>query len=98
MHSLPIDFTTRKISPWGGIHLFHGVYTKYGIKDFLESLPLPIPGSNRGFAPVEVIESFLVGVVLGAKRLAHCGMLRSDEVIKDIFGWKKRKSECKYAE
>ena len=89
MHSLPVEFTSKKISPWGGIHLFHNVYLKYGIRDFLQTLPLPQPGSNRGYNPVEVIESFLVSVVLGSKRLAHSGMLRSDEVIKQIFGWSK---------
>lgn len=89
MATLPIDFTSKKISPWGGIHLFHSVYTKYGIKNILESLQLPLPQSNRGYDPVEVIESFLVSVVLGAKRLAHSGMLRSDEVLKDIFHWQK---------
>lgn len=89
MHNLPIEFTSKKISPWGGIHLFHSVYSKYGIRKILEDLPLPLPQSNRGYNPVQVIESFLVSVVLGAKRLAHSGMLRTDEVIRDIFNWQK---------
>ena len=89
MHRLPIDFTKKKISPWGGIHLFQGIYEKFGLRKLLQSLKLPKPGSNRGYSPVEVIESFLVSVVLGSKRLAHSGMLRSDEVIKDIFKWDK---------
>lgn len=89
MHSLPIDFTSKKISPWGGIHLFHNVYQRYGIREFLQTLDLPQPGSNRGFDPVQIVESFLVSVVLGSRRLAHSGMLRTDEVIRDIFGWKK---------
>ena len=30
-----------------------------------------------------------MSVVLGARRLAHTGLLRQDEVIKEIFGWKR---------
>ncbi|HMQ06466.1 MAG TPA: hypothetical protein PKC30_04145 [Saprospiraceae bacterium] len=88
MQNIPVDFTTRKISPWAGIYLFHRVYKLYGIQSKLQELDLPQPGSNRGLDPIEVIESFLVSVVLGAKRLSHSGMLRSDEVIPEIFKWK----------
>lgn len=69
--------------------MFHSVYQRYGIREFLETLDLPQPGSNRGFNPVQVIESFMVSVVLGSRRLAHSGMLRTDDVIRDIFGWKR---------
>ena len=65
------------------------VYTqkwKYG-KLFLV-LELSGWGSNRSIDPIRTIYSFLVGVVLGSRRLAHNGMLRSDDVIKEIFGWR----------
>lgn len=87
MQNIGIDFTSKKISPWGGIHLFHSVYDRYGIRRYLKQLDLPMPGSNRGIDPVEVVESFLVSVVLGSRRLAHSGMIRTDEVIRQIFGW-----------
>lgn len=89
MQSLPIDFTDKKISPWGGIYLFRSVYMKLGLREHLANLGLPIPGSNRGYNPIDVVECFMVSVVLGSKRLAHSGMLRSDEVIREIFGWKQ---------
>lgn len=87
MQNIGIDFTSKKISPWGGIHLFHSVYDRYGIRRYLKQLDLPMPGSNRGIDPVEIVESFLVSVVLGSRRLAHSGMIRTDEVIRQIFGW-----------
>jgi hypothetical protein len=31
----------------------------------------------------------MTSVVLGSRRLEHRGMLRTDEVIKEIFGWEK---------
>jgi hypothetical protein len=52
-------------------------------------LNLPYPDSNRGYNPVDLIEGFMTSVVLGSRRLEHSGMLRTDEVIKEIFGWKK---------
>jgi len=88
MQNLGIEFTDKKISPWGGIHLFHNIYSKMEMRKIISSLPLPSKGSNRSLEPVDIIESFMVGVVLGARRLAHNGMLRSDDVIKEIFGWK----------
>lgn len=89
MHELAYEFTSRKISPWGGIKFFHGTYIRSGIREILKKLPLPSPGSNSGYNPVDLIEGFLCSVVLGSKRLAHTGMLRTDEVVKEIFGWSK---------
>ncbi len=89
MHDLAHEFTSRKISPWGGIKYFYKTYLASGLKEQFRELPLPYPGSNRGFDPVDLLEGFMVSVVLGSRRLAHSGMIRTDEVIKEIFGWKK---------
>jgi hypothetical protein len=89
MHDLTHEFTSRKISPWGGIKYFYSTYQKSGIRECLKDAPLPVPMSNRGYDPVDMVEGFMCGVVLGSKRLAHVGMLRTDDVIKEIFGWKK---------
>lgn len=55
----------------------------------MNTLPLPMPGSNRGYKATDLVEGFMTSVVLGSKRLEHSGMLRSDEVVREIFGWKK---------
>ena len=90
MHELEHEFTERKISPWGGIKYFQQTWVRSGIRDYVMSLDgLPQPGSNRGIASIDLVEGFLTSVVLGARRLEHCGMLRTDEVIREIFGWKK---------
>jgi hypothetical protein len=89
VHDLAHEFTSRKVSPWGGIKFFHKTYQSTGLPFLLEELDLPYPGSNRGYQPVDLMEGFMVSVVLGARRLAHSGMLRSDEVIQSIFGWQK---------
>ena len=83
-----VEFTDKKISPWGGIHLFKELYSRLNLREFLGSLPLPSKGSNRSIDPRDIIESFMVSVILGSRRLSHSGMLRMDEVIREIFAWK----------
>mgnify|MGYP001550653752 CR=1 FL=1 len=59
------------------------------MRDILRSVDLHEPGSNRGYDPVDLVEGFICSVILGSKRLAHTGMIRTDEVIREIFGWKR---------
>jgi len=87
MHDLAHEFTDRKISPWGGIKYFYQTYMKTGLRSFLEKVDLPVPGSNRAHGIIEIIEGFMVSVVLGARRMEHSGLLRYDDVIREIFGW-----------
>ena len=75
MHELAHEFTSRKISPWGGLKYFYGTYQKSGIREQLSRLPLPRPGSNRGYQPEDLIEAFMCSVVMCSRRLAHTGML-----------------------
>ncbi|HEY0067604.1 MAG TPA: transposase [Flavisolibacter sp.] len=90
MHELQHEFTDRKISPWGGIKYFQQVFARSGIRDFIASSDaLPQPGSNRGYPSIDLVEGFLTSVILGARRLEHCGMLRTDQVLREIFGWQK---------
>jgi hypothetical protein len=90
MHELKHEFTNRSISPWGGVKYLQRVMERSGIRDFIKSLPdLPQPGSNRGYETMDLIEGFLTSVLLGAKRLEHCGMLRTDQVIREIYGWQR---------
>ncbi|MCB0693371.1 MAG: IS1380 family transposase [Lewinellaceae bacterium] len=89
MHDLAHEFTSRKISPWGGIKFFQQTYERSGTPSMLSSLDLPQPGSNRGYNPVEIVEGFLTSEVLGARRISHMDWLRADEVLREIFKWDK---------
>lgn len=89
MQSLPFRFIEKPVSPWGGLRLIEEFYRKSGLKDKLSSLSLPEPGSNRGYSAQDMVESFMVSVILGASRFSHCGNLKYDEVVSGIFGWKK---------
>jgi hypothetical protein len=86
---LEYEYTNKNITPWGGLRLVADFYERCGLKEAISTLPLPVPGSNRGYRPNEVVDGFLTSVILGAKRFSHSGTLRHDEVIKEIFGWNK---------
>lgn len=89
MHELAHEFTSRKVSPWGGIKYFHQTYLKSGMREDLLSAGLPEGGSNAAYSAIDLAEGFMVSVVLGARRFVHSGMLRTDEVIREIFGWRR---------
>jgi len=55
MFELAHDFTSRKISPWGGLKYFQRVLDTSGIRDFMKTLPWPERGSNRGYEPTEIV-------------------------------------------
>lgn len=89
MHELSHEFTSRKVSPWGGIKLFHRAYQQSGMESFFANGLFPFPESNRGYDPRQLIEQFMTATVLGSRRLAHCDYLRTDEVLREVFGWNK---------
>jgi hypothetical protein len=86
---MDIRYTEKPITPYGGLTTVQQFYERSGLQSAIRELKLPEPGSNRGYDPVDLIEGFMVSVILGARRLAHSGLLRNDEVIKELFGWKK---------
>jgi hypothetical protein len=89
MHVLAHEYTSRNISPWGGIKLFQQTYAHSGLRDDLLAVELPRGKSNSAYNAVDLVEGFLVSTLLGARRTSHVGMLRTDEVVREIFGWKR---------
>ena len=68
-----------------------------GIRDSLDRLVLPSPGSNRGYDPKHIIESFWLGIWTGSSRYIHCDWLRNDTVLQSIFGWKTMPYQSTYS-
>ncbi len=89
MSDVKIEFTDKEITAHGGIVLLQKMMERMGFTDFLERTPLPQPGSNRGYDPVQIIVQFLVSVWCGANRYEHLEVARFDGVIQQLFGWKK---------
>lgn len=55
----------------------------------MQSKGLPQPGSIREYNTVDLVEGFICNVILGSNRLALIEMIRTDEVICEIFGWER---------
>lgn len=60
---------------------------KMDFRGALEGAGVPTQGSNRGYAPGQLIEQFLISVWCGANRFEHLEVTRHDETIRKIFGY-----------
>lgn len=94
---IPYEFCDKSVSPWGGLRIVREFVHRLGLEETLKQAALPPPGSNCGYHAADVLMSFLVSIWIGGNRFAHCGLLRCDEVIKKIFGWKRVASESTFS-
>jgi len=62
MVNLPIVYSDKQVTPYGGMSLMKRFIDQKGIRTFLSMLYLPQPGSNRGYTPEHVIESFWLSI------------------------------------
>lgn len=89
MKPLKIEFPDKEITPWGGMALFSKMLQTIDFDSVVSKLDLPQPGSNRGYSPQQLVISFLASVWCGANCFEHLEVTRSDQVIREIFGWNK---------
>lgn len=97
MVNLPIEYSDKPVTPFGGMSLLKRFIDKIGADDFLDELPLPQPGSNRGYAPSDIVKSFWLGIWTGASRYIHCDWVRYDNVLQEIFGFRQMPSQSTYS-
>ena len=97
MVNLPIVYSDKKVTPFGGMSLMKRFVDSIGIREALSTLDLPEKGSNRSYDPVHVIESFWLSIWTGASRYIHADWLRYDKTLQDIFGWEKMPSQSTYS-
>jgi len=97
MVNLPVEFSDKKVTPFGGMSLMKRFIDGLGIREKLKELPLPQGGSNRAYKPEQIIESFWLSIWTGASRFIHADWLRYDTVLQDIFGFKSMPSQSTYS-
>jgi hypothetical protein len=97
MVNLPIEYSDKKITPFGGMVLLKHFLDKLEIEKELESLALPKKGSNRSYSSKEIIEPFWLSIWTGASRFIHSEWLRYDNTLQEIFGFKKMPSQSTYS-
>lgn len=82
------EFSDKPVTAWGGFRLVQDMLNRMGFREVLSRSGLPQPRSNRGHDPVTMMESFMVCVWAGGARFSHTAVVRFDEVLKELFGWK----------
>ncbi len=87
--NLKLAFTDKEITPWSGMVFMKKLLDQTGIFSELVKSGLPEQGSNRGYDPLQLITSFMVSVWCGANRFEHLEVSRFDDVLRQIFGYRK---------
>jgi hypothetical protein len=83
---LPFEFSNKLVTPWGGLRYVQEFMEHCGFRQKLRELEFHKTGSCAGANHFEYVESFLVSVILGAKRCSDAELLRLDEPIRTMFG------------
>ena len=67
-----VKFTSREVSAWGGLALLKKMMDGMGVFQAIQSWQLPMPGSNRGYAPAQLLEQMMVSIWCGALTQGAC--------------------------
>ena len=81
-----LHFSGKAVTAWGGLALMQRMLNAIGFRAAAQRWSLPPPGSNRGFAPVMLIEQFLVSLWCGANRFSQLEINRHDRVLARVAG------------
>lgn len=84
-----LRFTDKEITAWSGLGLMKRMLERIGFHSALKGCGLPQPGSNRGYAPIQLILQFMLSVWCGANRFEHTEVTHHDPVLKQLFGFKR---------
>lgn len=84
---LVLDETPKAISPFGGLASFIAFLGQIGFAPAVQrQMPFPEPTSNNAIPLAHCLTAFLMSVVVGAQRFAHCQWLRADHVLHALLG------------
>lgn len=86
---IKVEYSDKKVTPWGGMVLMKDLWEQSNARSILETLPLPQPHSNRGYSPVEILETFFVSIWCGASKFFHTEYIRADEALRLLFEWRR---------
>lgn len=87
--AIDYEYSDNLVTPWGGMHEMKKLMDKTGISKKLLELGLPEGKSNNCIDAISIIESFWVSIWIGCFRFSHTAVVRLDEVLRKIFGWKR---------
>lgn len=84
-----MSFSAREVTAWGGLALLKRMLDGMGFRDAVTGWGLPAPRSNRAYAPVQLIEQFIVSIWCGSCRFVHAETVRMDRTLTRLFGWQR---------
>jgi len=83
-----ISYTSKEITPWGGMVFLKQMLEKIGFRELVESnTDLPESKSNRGYSKSAIVEGFITSIWCGANRFMHTEVTRHDAALGKIFNW-----------
>ena len=84
---LVLEETPKAITPFGGMASFLTFLNQIGYAQAVEEhLPFAPPSSPNAIPLAHTLTAFVVSVVAGARRFAHCQWLRADRVLHAMMG------------
>src|SRR3954453_2248320 len=83
---LPIEYTPKPLSGWGGLSLMFEYLERIGFYDQLREAVKEVKVSNNRVERFDSILTFLVTVLIGGSRFAHVQRVFHDEVVRRIVG------------
>ena len=84
---LVLDETPKAVTPFGGLVSFLTFLGQIGYaQEVQQRLPFAAPTSNNAIPLAHTLTAFVVSVVAGARRFAHCQWLRADHVLHALLG------------
>jgi hypothetical protein len=84
---LVLGETPKAISPFGGLASFIAFLGQIGFAPEVQRhLPFAEPTSHNAIPLAHCLTAFLMSVVVGAQRFAHCQWLRADHVLHALLG------------
>lgn len=87
--SVQLRESARAVTPFGGLAVFAEFLRKIG---WVEQLQLVMPfeyQSRNAIGAGQILTSFMLAVVVGARRFAHVGLLRADRALQAVLGLKR---------
>jgi len=97
MGELKIEYSDKKITPFGGMKLLKDFIDSINVIDDLKSVNIPQPKSNAGIDPINIIQGFWLSIFTGASRFIHADWLRYDTVLQEIFQITRLPSQSTYS-
>lgn len=91
-----IAYSNDHVTPWGGLVLMKEFIDKCKLREGIAGCNFPISTSNNRYEVYEIIESFMVSVWIGCYKFSHTHIVRLDETLKKIFGWRKVPSDTTF--